>query len=335
MPLTLGTRGSQLALFQARTVAALMLERAGVSCEIVVIRTSGDRLADAPLSAIGGKRLFVKEIEDALLSGEVDLAVHSSKDMPVLLPSGLEISAVLAREDPRDALVLPAGPPSGTHRSWTIEELASTLGLAPRIGTSSVRRIAQLSRLFPGATFAPIRGNLDTRLRKLDDGDFDALVLAAAGLRRLGRGDRISSTVAIDACVPAPGQGIIAIETRVGDARVREQVARIDDPPAGLALRAERAVITRLGGGCQMPIGAHAAVSGVDITLTAVVTSLDGTRVARARARGPAHDPDGVGLTAAEQLLAGGADEILAEVQRGQAGPHGAGPQRNDARLQP
>jgi hydroxymethylbilane synthase len=336
MPLKLGTRGSQLALFQARAVAALMLERTGVSCEIVVIKTSGDRLADATLSEIGGKRLFVKEIEDALLSGEVDIAVHSSKDMPVFLPPGLEISAALAREDPRDALVLPVGEDSPTDRTWTIEEIATTLGPAPRIGTSSVRRIAQLSRLFPGATFGPIRGNLDTRLRKLDAGDHDALVLAAAGLRRLERGDRISSTVPIDACVPAPGQGIIAIETRVGDVGIRERVARIDHPAASLALRAERTVIIRLGGGCQMPIGAHAAVTAVDITLTAVVISLDGTRVARAEVRGPAHDPEAVGVAAAGQLLARGADEILADVQRiHTGGPAEAGPHGNVEGLQP
>jgi hydroxymethylbilane synthase len=339
LPLKLGTRGSQLALFQARAVAALMLERTGVSCEIVVIKTSGDRLADAALSEIGGKRLFVKEIEDALLSGDVDIAVHSSKDMPVILPPGLEISAVLAREDPRDALVLPVG--SGPGDATAGVTAASPLpiphqGPTPRIGTSSVRRIAQLSRLFPGATFGPIRGNLETRLRKLDAGDYDALVLAAAGLRRLDRADRISSTLEVDVSVPAPGQGIIAIETRIGDVRVREQVARIDDPPAGLALRAERSVITRLGGGCQMPIGAYAVITAPDITLTAVVMSLDGTRVARAEVRGPASDPDAVGSAAAAQLVARGADEILADVQRIHAGgPAEAGPHRNVEGLQP
>jgi hydroxymethylbilane synthase len=324
-PLRLGTRGSQLALYQARTVAALLRQRAGVECEIVVIKTSGDRLAEATLSEIGGKRLFVKEIEDALLEGTIDLAVHSSKDMPVILPDGLEISAVLEREDPRDALVLPENGVGGHLKRTPPQEpsgVSSLNDLRPHfprvIGTSSVRRIAQLARLYPGATFAPIRGNLDTRLRKLDAGNYDALVLAAAGLRRLDRGDRISSSLAIADCVPAPGQGIIAIETRIGDA-ARTLVERINDVPAGLALRAERAVITRLGGGCQMPIGAHAELTGGHITLTAIVTSLDGQRVARAETSGTADDPEAVGARAAEQLRAGGADAILAEVQTPQA----------------
>jgi len=174
--LRLGTRGSQLALYQATTVAALLEERADCRCEIVVIKTSGDRLAEAPLSEIGGKRLFVKEIEDALLAGDIDLAVHSSKDMPAVLPAGLEIGAVLPREEARDAMVLPiaAGHPD------TLEALIAQLGRAPRIGTSSVRRSAQLTRLFPGASFAPIRGNLDTRLRKVDSGEFDGAFLLRA-----------------------------------------------------------------------------------------------------------------------------------------------------------
>ncbi len=319
--LRLGTRGSQLALYQARTVAALLLGHAGIECEVVVIRTSGDRLAEAALSEIGGKRLFVKEIEDALLSGDVDLAVHSSKDMPVVLPAGLEISAVLPREDPRDALVLPAGPDSTTQSPES--RARPTLRT---IGTSSVRRIAQLSRLYPEATFEPIRGNLDTRLRKLDEGGYDALVLAAAGLRRLDRGDRISTALAIDDCVPAPGQGIIAIETRSGDAAVRDRVRRIDDSPSSLALRAERAVITRLGGGCQMPIGAHAAIAGDAVTMTVIVTSLDGRQAVRATTTGLAADPEAAGTAAATELLSRGAGEILADVQRAQATVDGLQP---------
>jgi hydroxymethylbilane synthase len=181
--LRIGTRGSQLALYQARTTAALLESRTGSACEIVVIKTSGDRLQEVSLSEIGGKRLFVKEIEDALLAGTVDLAVHSSKDMPALLPDGLEIAAVLPREDPRDAIVLPTSAAAG---DGSLAGVRARVGGTPRIGTSSVRRIAQLARLFPGAQFLPIRGNLDTRLRKLDGGEFDAIVLAAAGLRRLG-----------------------------------------------------------------------------------------------------------------------------------------------------
>ena len=194
--LRLGTRGSQLALYQAHTSAAMIRERAGVTCEIVIIKTTGDRLSEASLSEIGGKRLFVKEIEEALLAGEIDLAVHSSKDMPADQPPGLRIGSVLPREDARDAVVLPGV----TGASLSIEQLAERLGRAPKIGTSSVRRIAQLTRLFPGAQFLPVRGNLDTRLRKLDAGsDYDALVLAAAGLRRLEHGDRIAASLPIAA----------------------------------------------------------------------------------------------------------------------------------------
>jgi hydroxymethylbilane synthase len=320
--LRLGTRGSELALYQARAVAALLEERAGVHAEIVVIKTSGDRLAEAPLAEIGGKRLFVKEIEDALLAGEVDLAVHSSKDMPVVLPDGLVVGAVLPREDPRDAVVLPQSAASALE----FDEIARLLGREPRIGTSSVRRVAQLTRVFPGARFLPVRGNLGTRLRKLDSGDYDALVLAAAGLRRLEKADRISATLPVEACVPAPGQGIIAVEVRAADREMLAHMSRIDDPPAAVALRAERAVVTRLGGGCQMPIGAYADESNGGLRLTAVVVSPDGARAARATASGSTDHPEAIGLHVAEQLLAGGAGEILAEIQRAQAAVEGIQP---------
>jgi hydroxymethylbilane synthase len=321
--LRLGTRGSELALFQARAVAALLAERAQVSCTIVVIKTSGDRLADATLSQIGGKRLFVKEIEDALLSGEIDLAVHSSKDMPAVLPDGLTIGAVLPREDAHDAVVLPsatAGMPA------TLEDLVRTLGREPRIGTSSVRRVAQLTRVFPGATFLPVRGNLGTRLRKLDSGQFDALVLAAAGLRRLEQGARISALLPVAACVPAPGQGIIAVEIRNDDPRIRSHVADFNDPPAAAALRAERAVVARLGGGCQMPIGAYAEQTTGMLSLTAIVVSPDGAKAAHATAAGAPEQAEAIGIDAAEQLLADGAGEILADVQRAQAAVEGIQP---------
>jgi hydroxymethylbilane synthase len=240
--LRLGTRGSQLALWQANTVAARIAAAGGPLCRIVVIKTSGDRLQDAPLSSVGGKRLFVKEIEDALLRNEIDLAVHSSKDMPAVLPDGLAIAGVLPREDPLDAIVLPVmanGSGSMAHEATTrqpiatshqpsalttIDDLVTALGQTPSIGTGSVRRIAQLTRLFPNARFTPIRGNLDTRLRKLDEGAHDALVLAAAGLRRLGFANRLSLALPAGACVPAPGQGIVAVEIRQGDTRVHEVV---------------------------------------------------------------------------------------------------------------
>jgi hydroxymethylbilane synthase len=321
----IGTRGSQLALFQANAVAALLDERAGVDTEIVVIRTTGDRLAEARLDEIGGKRLFVKEIEDALLAGDVDVAVHSSKDMPAVLPPGLDVAAVLPREDPRDAMVLPAARQLPASEC-TIEDLARELGPEPRIGTSSVRRVAQLIAALPGARFLPIRGNLDTRLRKLDSGDFDAIVLASAGLRRLQQTARISAALPADVCVPAPGQGIIAIEIRSADARARQLVQRIDDPVSAIALVAERAVVRRLGGGCQMPIGAHARLSGTEMTVTGIVISVDGRRSARAVVTGHIADADGLGIRTADQLLEQGADEILAEIQREQAGVEGLQP---------
>jgi len=308
--LRLGTRGSALALVQARTVATLLRERTDTECEIVVIKTSGDRMADARLSEVGGKGLFVKEIEEALLAGTIDLAVHSSKDMPAQIPDGLDVRATLPREDPRDALVLPAPAPS-----LTFEEAVRRLGASPRVGTSSVRRVAQLTALLPHAQFVPFRGNLDTRLRKLDQGDVTGIVLAAAGLRRLDQAGRITALVPADACVPAPGQGIVAVEIRAGDDATGALVARIGDADALDALHAERAVVAALGGGCQMPIGAHATVSGDRITLTGVVIAPDGSRAARAAAEGARSEAGAIGRTLAERLLAGGADDILARIR--------------------
>ena len=321
--LRLGTRGSQLALYQARLTKELLKAQARVDAEIVVIKTSGDRLAEATLSAIGGKRLFVKEIEDALLAGSIDLAVHSSKDMPVLLPDGLAIAAALERQDPHDAVVLSG---EGAPSFRFIEELVAYLGESPRIGTSSVRRIAQLSRVIPSARFLPIRGNLDTRLRKLDGGEFDALVLAAAGLARLDRASRISATLPVTACVPAPGQGIIAVEVRYDNTDARELAQRINDRTAAAALAAERALVRRLEGGCQMPIGAYAASTGMEMELTAIVTSLDGAQAVRAQATGRPDDAEALGERVADRLLADGAAAILADVQRAHAAVDGLQP---------
>ena len=329
--LRLGTRGSQLALWQANTVAARIAAAGGPPCRIVVIKTSGDRLQEAPLSEVGGKRLFVKEIEDALLRGDVDLAVHSSKDMPAVLPPGLTIAAVLPREEPLDAVVLPAAANrdavSRQPSAMTVDGLVAVLGQSPSIGTGSVRRIAQLSRLFPGARFTPIRGNLDTRLRKLDEGAHDALVLAAAGLRRLGFANRISLALPAAACVPAPGQGIVAVEIRDDDARVREVVARIDDPAAGAALVAERALVEALGGGCQTPIGALATpIDGDQMEMVAAVVALDGSKAVRATGRAPCADASALGKRIGAQLIAGGADEILKDAGRAQGAVEGIQP---------
>ena len=314
--LRIGTRGSQLALWQANAVAARIAETGGPPCRIVTIRTTGDRLQEAPLSEVGGKRLFVKEIEDALQRFDIDLAVHSSKDMPAILPEGLTIPAVLAREDPLDAIVV-----SGFSRTLTtIEDVVTVLGQSPVIGTGSVRRIAQLTRLLPGARFSPVRGNLDTRLRKLDGGDYDALVLAAAGLRRLGFVSRISMALPAAACVPAPGQGIVAIEIREQDDEVRRVVARIDDPWAAAALNAERALVASLGGGCQTPIGALATpVEGDVLELVAAVVSLDGSRAVRRQRRGQRTDAAALGAQVAAELIEDGAGEILADARSHQA----------------
>jgi hydroxymethylbilane synthase len=310
--LKLGTRGSPLALYQARAVAERVEAQTGTTCEIVVIRTSGDRLSDLSLSEAGGKRLFVKEIEDALASGDVDLAVHSSKDMTAMLPDGLAIGATLPREDPRDVIILP----SGARRDQSIEAVLSALGATPRIGTSSVRRIAQLARVSPRARFLPLRGNLDTRLRKLDAGDYDALVLAAAGLLRLQHEQRITTRLPFDLSVPAPGQGIIAVEVRRDDRRACEIAAAIGDQDSLVALTAERTVIQRLGGGCQMPIGALAYVSGDQVHLMSVVSALDGTRTVRTEHSGPLERAEQVGSAAARSLLEQGAGEILADAVR-------------------
>lgn len=308
--LKLGTRGSPLALYQATAVARLVEARTGEASEIVVIKTSGDRLAERPLSEAGGKRLFVKELEDALLAGEIDLAVHSSKDMSAILPAGLAIAAALPREDPRDALILPTGRtaegPSGVD-----EALAGA-----RIGTSSVRRVAQLAARYPSASFVPVRGNLGTRLHKLDAGNYDALVLAAAGLIRLDQGARVSALLPVEHCVPAPGQGIIAVEIRSEDARVAALLSAVNDEDTGRALEAERSVVARLGGGCQMPLGAYARIEGDRIAVTGVVVSPDGSRSAQAEVWGSVHEAAAAGALAADELLAHGAEAILEEARR-------------------
>jgi hydroxymethylbilane synthase len=313
--LRVGTRGSQLALWQANAVVDRIRSGGGPPCRIVVIKTSGDRLQEAPLAAVGGKRLFVKELEDALARDEIDLAVHSSKDMPASLPGDLTIGAVLPREDPLDALVLPQSARMGGSMSFA--EAAAALGPAPTLGTSSVRRAAQLARVFPRAMFKPIRGNLDTRLRKLDEGGFSAIVLASAGLLRLGMAARVSARLPPDVCVPAPGQGIVAVELRAGDAETAAAVRPIDDREARAALDAERAVVERLGGGCQTPIGVLATPQPPEqLAILAVVVSLDGRRAIRGEGKGLRDDACAIGTRVGDQLLAEGAGDILEEARK-------------------
>jgi hydroxymethylbilane synthase len=310
-PLKIGTRGSALALWQARTVAA-RLEQAGVQTEIVVIKTGGDRLQEAPLSRVGGKGLFVKELEDALLANDIDLAVHSAKDMSAALPEGLMIAAVLPREDPRDALVLQRG-----NSAVDFDGALAHIGEMPAIGTSSIRRIAQLAAALPHARFTPIRGNVDTRLRKLDAGEYEALVLASAGLRRLGLESRISAAIPVDVCIPAPGQGIVAIEIREDDRATRDAVVPVGDRDAADSLAAERAVVAALGGGCQLPLGVIAEHSGEGLTVQGVVAWPDGRHAIRRTSTGSVADPAAVGSRLADDLLRAGAEEILNAVRSG------------------
>jgi hydroxymethylbilane synthase len=307
-PLRIGTRGSKLALWQANAVAS-QLAAAGTATELVVITTTGDRSQTRPVPGDDSKRQFVKELEEALLAGAVDLCVHSAKDLPAVLPGGLTLSACLPREDPRDALVLPGAPPA---REWP-EAHAAVSGGGRRltIGTGSVRRAGQLRSAFPAAAFVPLRGNVDTRVRKLDDGGYDAIVLACAGLRRLGFGDRITAAIPIEQCVPAPGQGIVAIEIRARDAGTAARLAPLHDAGAGAALAAERSLVAALGGGCQMPLGAIARPSGRDLEMIAIVTSLDGTQSIRRSARGHADGAEDLALRLAESLIAAGARELL------------------------
>jgi hydroxymethylbilane synthase len=310
-PLRIGTRGSALALWQAKTVATL-IERTGIRAEIVVIKTGGDRLQEAPLSETGGKGLFVKELEDALLAEDIDLAVHSAKDMSAVLPEELAIAAVLPREDPRDALVLPQG-----AAAVDFEGALAHIGEMPAIGTGSIRRIAQLAAALPHARFTPIRGNVDTRLRKLDAGDYDALVLAAAGLRRLGLASRISAAIPVDVCIPAPGQGIVAVEIRGDDRVIRDALSSIGDRDAANSLAAERAVVAALGGGCQLPLGVIAEHGSEGLTIKGVVAWPDGRRAIRRTSTGSVSDPATVGARLADELLRAGADEILNAVRSG------------------
>jgi hydroxymethylbilane synthase len=305
----IATRGSRLALWQAHTVSD-RLRAAGVDTEIVVVTTTGDRSQHTPVAGDDSKRQFVKELEDALLRGDADLAVHSAKDLPVVLPEGLGIAACLPREDARDALVLPSG-----HAPQALSSLFAGLGRAAVIGTGSVRRAAQLGPLFGGARFAPIRGNVDTRLAKLDAGGFDALVLACAGLRRLGFGERISVPIPVEQCVPAPGQGIVATEIRMDDEGARAALREIHDEAAGRVLAAERALVAALDGGCQLPLGAIADERDGALDMLAMVASLDGTRSVRQSMSGSLSDPENLGRRLAAALAAEGARELLDELR--------------------
>ena len=317
--LRIGTRASALALWQANTVAAELRAR-DTDVEIVRITTQGDRRQESTLVEATGKGVFVREIEDALLRQDIDIAVHSAKDMAAEMPAGLAIAAVLPREDPRDALVLPSARATSSVSPRTVAAQDSSavasafLSDTPRIATSSPRRVAQLRALIPGAHFEAIRGNVDTRLRKLDAGEADALILAAAGLKRLGLSQRISSYIPVEQCLPAPGQGIVAVQVRAEDTRAYAAVAAMNDGAARIALAAEQAVVIALGGGCQLPLGALADIRRDEIVVRAVAASLDGRRAVAGEARGTSTTLDGaraIGERLAQDLISRGARKIL------------------------
>jgi hydroxymethylbilane synthase len=301
--LVIGTRGSKLALWQAEWIQSRLK---AIAPDLVVtlqtIKTSGDRFTDVPLAMIGGKGLFVKEIEDALLKGEIDLAVHSMKDVPTVLPDRLEILCVPPREDPRDVLI------SRDH--VTLDRLPG----GARVGTSSLRRQSQLLHHRPDLRIEMLRGNLDTRLRKLKEGQYDAIVLAAAGLRRMGWLDQVTEYLPPEVSLPAIGQGALGIEGRGDDRFVRDLVKQLDDPPTRTAVTAERALLARLEGGCQVPIAAHAELTGATLTVDGLIASVDGRRLLRERIDGPAAEAQALGTRLAERLLARGGEQILAEI---------------------
>jgi|SRR5579875_1709778 len=294
--LTIGSRGSQLALWQARHVAE-RLSALGVSTRVEIIKTTGDHLQTASLAQAGGKGLFTKEIEEALLEGAIDLAVHSLKDLPTEMPAGLSIAAIPEREDPRDAIL-----------GQRLHELPH----GARVGTSSGRRAAQLRLLRPDLTVEPIRGNVDTRIRKLKEGQYDAIVLASAGLRRLGLEREIAEVFDTEQICPAPGQGALAVQTREQDAACR-WCGELNHEPSRQAVGCERAVLTALGGGCQLPMGAFAEVRRNALEVFAVVLSPDGSRHVQSRKTGALSAAEDLGRAVGNDLIAKGARSILAE----------------------
>ncbi len=302
-PVVIGTRGSPLALWQAEWVRAALKERfPGTAVELHTIKTQGDKILDVPLAKVGGKGLFVKEIEEALQEGRVDIAVHSMKDMPVELPAGLAIGAVPEREIPADVLISRDG--------------RRLMNLAPGsiIGTSSLRRAAQLRHRRPDLRVASLRGNLETRLRKLETEGLAAIVLAAAGVLRLGLENRISEFLDPEFMLPAVGQGALCIEIRREDPRIGPMVAALDHPATHVAVSGERAFLRRLEGGCQVPIAGHGTVDGNTYRLTGLVADVDGSTLIRHSLSGPAPSAARIGTELAEMLLSRGADVLLAKL---------------------
>jgi hydroxymethylbilane synthase len=302
MPTTvkIGTRGSQLALWQANWVKSEVKTRhPELAVELIEIKTRGDKILDVPLAKVGGKGLFVKEIETALLDHRVDIAVHSMKDMPAEIPDGLAVGAIPRRETPWDALVSRKGDPLKGFPKGS------------RIGTSSLRRAAQLKRAHPSVSIVPLRGNLDTRLRKLHEQKLSAIVLAAAGLQRLGLERQITELMDLDVMVPAVGQGALCIETRDNDPVIGPLMAELNHEPTRTAVTAERAFLKRLEGGCQVPIAGYARLDAGRVRLTGLVADLEGARIVRGDISGSPRDAAATGVRLAEKLLAEGAGDLL------------------------
>ncbi len=300
-PITIGTRGSALALWQANWVKSeLEREYPGIVVTLRVIKTKGDKILDVPLAKVGGKGLFVKEIEDALLAGDIDLAVHSMKDVPTELPKGLQVAINPPREDPRDAFFSNSG------------KKLSEMAKGAVIGTSSLRRIAQILHAFPHLETRDLRGNVDTRLKKLERGEYDGIILAYAGVKRLGWSDKVTELIDPETSLPAIAQGALGIETRCDDDFTNQRLAFFQDTTTALAVRAERALLKTLEGGCQVPIAGHATVdeSGT-VTLTGLVAALDGRKIIKATSS--SSNPEALGVTLAQTLLDQGAGELLEE----------------------
>jgi len=298
--LRIATRKSPLAMWQAEHVSHMLRQaHPGLQVELVRMSTQGDKILDTPLAKIGGKGLFVKELEQGMLEGQADVAVHSMKDVPVELPKGLHLAVILEREDPRDAFV--------SNRYTTIDKLPE----GSVVGTSSLRRQCQIAESRPDLKIAPLRGNVNTRLRKLDEGEFDAVVLAAAGLKRLGFIKRIACSLTPDQSLPAIGQGAIGIECRADDDWVNRLIAPLHHEETAICVQAERAMNNRLMGGCQVPIAGHAILNHDRLHMRGLVGEPDGSRIMRAEISGPASEAASLGTELAENLLGQGADQVL------------------------
>lgn len=301
--LRIGTRGSQLALWQAHWVKSeLEREHKGLTVELEIIKTTGDKITDVPLAQVGGKGLFVKEIEEALIEDRVHLAVHSMKDVPTEFPEGLSLRCITEREDPRDALLTTDG------------SKIADLKEGARIGTSSLRRSSQLFKKRPDFKICELRGNLDTRIRKLEEGQFDAIILASAGLRRLGWEDKISEYIDPKFMIPAIGQGALGIESKTDNDEVNAMIDFFNHDNTSNAVKAERACLKRLEGGCQVPIAAFGTIEGDTLSMDGLVASVDGTNIITAQISGSVKECEALGIKLAEDLLSQGGDKILREV---------------------